>query len=845
MILLDTQKEEFKKLKEISVFEKDTDKEKLNGDLLVVGLGGAGGRVITALKGMLADRITPEDNINYLLVDSNIPEMEQTIEDSKDGLGLNALEVVSIYRPNLEKLLKDGIQKNPVHPGLAKWMKEDFPAISIGTEGAEGNRQIGRLMFSNAYEDMRILLFEKIEEVYEKSFARTKEGKLDVIIVSSVCGGTGSGILSDVTYNIKALAKSNKWNNFRIAGCLLMPDCFFGNPAIKGDEHKVKLLNANGCATLKEIDYFMRAANRGEGYLFESTTHRLSIKENIFDTCLLISGKKDKQGYIPDGTIYNDCAYFLKKLAGFKYTGEPDADGNRELLRELLFDKKGEGYFKVVNESDFMIPIRQIENLCEYEVFTEASKRMENIPPQLNLEEDFNTYFGQIKEFLEGQPGDEIKLEINGLLQMGSFEKPAYKLIKKGQDDMRGKLPRQLQRLSENIPVIIKSIKNKLTTDLESLISKYMRSYGPAITMKVIGAAGFGGRDRDAGLIEQIKSLEEKQKAYQPTNEYSRIVESILDIVKKRFFTLPKAKRETENGYYENCIKDALAQERNYIMDGLDSQDVFGDLIRLLRNRAERISDIYTQFAIDIKNAMEDLAADGKRVTGYTLKGAKQNRYLPTDYMTEDRINQMREGLINLMVSHENDIDAGRVVPVKQEMEKIYRNLLLGIGAYGPEKLMTVAFADKKMTLSETNMLFLGSENKDRDKIMQRAAESFVKGTNEKTMKKRLCVLKDDAKLEGTDNRKYISLPESMPYFSKAVKDVLAGPIYNEDYESITMNPGAMEISINDVFTGVPLSALACSDDMQKAYNEVKGGTYRGLHIDETMRDMTAYPDIM
>ena len=842
MILLDTQKEEFKKLKEISVFEKDSDKGKMNGDLLVIGLGGAGGRVVTALKGMLADQITPEDNINYLLIDSDIPEMEQTIEDSKDGLGLNALEVVSIYRPNLEKLLKEGIQNNPVHPGLAKWMREDFPAISIGTSGAEGNRQIGRLMFSNAYEDMRILLFEKIEEIYERSFARTKEGKLDIIIVSSVCGGTGSGILSDVTYNIKGLAKSNKWKNFRIAGCLLMPDCFFGNARIKGDAHKEKLLNANGCATLKEIDYFMRAANRGEGYLFESTTHRLSIKENIFDTCLLISGKKDKEGYIPDGTIYNDCAYFLNKLAGYKYAGEPDGEGNRELLRELLFDKKGEGYFKVVNESDYAIPIRQIENLCEYEVFIEASKRMENIPPQLDLESDFNSYFGQIREFLEGQPGDEVKLEINGLLQMGAFEKPAYKLIKKRQDDMSGKLPRQLQRLSENIPVIIKSIKNKLTTDLEALLTKYMREYGPTITLKLIGASN---SDSEGGLIELIKSLEEKQKAYQPTNEYSRIVESIIDIVKKRFFTLPRAKRETENGYYENCIKDALAQERNYIMDGLDSQDVFGDLIRLLRNRAERIIDIYTQFDIDLKNAMADLATDGKRVTGYALKGAKQSKYLPTDYMTEDRINQMREGIINLMVSHENDIDAGRVVPVKQEMEKIYRNLLLGIGAYGPEKLMTVAFADKKMTVSETNMLFLGSENKDRDKLMQRAAESFVKSTYEKTMKKRLCVLKDGASLEGADNRKYISLPESMPYFSKAVKDVLAGPGYNEDYESITMNPGAMEISINDVFTGVPLSALECADEMQKAYNEVKGGTYRGLHIDETMRDMVAYPDIL
>ena len=101
MILLDTQKEEFAKLKDIRIFGNDDQSEKINGDLLVIGLGGVGGAVVTAMKGMLRNKITPEDNINYLLIDSDIPTMEETIKNSRDGLGLNALEVMSIYRPNL------------------------------------------------------------------------------------------------------------------------------------------------------------------------------------------------------------------------------------------------------------------------------------------------------------------------------------------------------------------------------------------------------------------------------------------------------------------------------------------------------------------------------------------------------------------------------------------------------------------------------------------------------------------------------------------------------------------------------------------------------------------------
>ena len=76
MIFLETQKEEFSRLKEVSIFGQQEDGEKINGDLLVVGLGGVGGKVVTQLKAMLRKEITSEDNIHYLLIDSNIPEME-------------------------------------------------------------------------------------------------------------------------------------------------------------------------------------------------------------------------------------------------------------------------------------------------------------------------------------------------------------------------------------------------------------------------------------------------------------------------------------------------------------------------------------------------------------------------------------------------------------------------------------------------------------------------------------------------------------------------------------------------------------------------------------------------
>lgn len=839
MILIDTQKEEFNRLKDIHIFGKISNEDRFNGDLLFIGLGGVGSRVVCNLKGMMMGNITHEDNIHFMMIDSDIPAMEATIEDSKEGIGFNALEVMSIYRPNLEKLISNGITNNTVHPNLAKWMKPDFPNIDIGTTGAGGNRQIGRLMFSNAYEDIRILLFEKLEEIYDKS----ESGKLDVIIVSSVAGGTGSGILADVAYNVRAFGKSRKWDNFRIGGCLLMPDVLFGNLKIAEDRELVDLLNANGCATLKEVDYLMRITDTDDVYSFESTTHRITMRENIFDVCMLVSGKKDEQGYIPDSVNISDTAYFLFKLACNKFIGGKEDDSGRRLLRDVFFDSDGKGYYKIINESDYKVPIREIENICEQELFAEAYKLIyDSAPAKLQLEQDLTELLKNLTDFLSGKAGDEINLSIAGLIKTGQFVRPMYKLIKKGQDNLRSSMSRQLTSLEKDMPALINSYKNRLLSALDDMLNRYLQQYGPFVVIDLIGVTDFD--EPDGGIIAEIQKLEDIHSGYQPTGEFSRIIESIKDMISKRFFAFPSAKRETEDGYYDACLKEMLTMERNMIMDGIDSQDVFGDIIRWLRQKSERLTDIYSQFMEDLKNAVEDLANDGRRVINYILKDANHHEFLPSDYITISRISEFKDGVIRLMVENEANIDNGRIVPVKQEMEKVYRNALVGVGVYAPEKLISVAFSDKKPSLQDTNVMFVSATNETRNEIMNRAAAAFVEGAKEKIKKKKLCILKDGFK-DRITNRKYISLPDAMPHFSEAVREFLVAEPYCEADDSITLNSGEIEISVDDMFTGVPLSMLACADDMQQAYNTVDTEVYFGLHTDEVNRDMHGYPDIV
>lgn len=854
MILIDTQKEEFSKLKDIRVFGKISHDGRFNGNLLVIGLGGLGSRAVCALKGMLADNITPEDNINFLMIDSDISEMEATIEDSKEGVGFNALEVISIYRPDIENVLENGIAKNPIHENLANWMDPEFPAVTIGRDGAKGNRQIGRLMFSNAYTDVRMLLFDKLQDVYD----RTDSGTVDVIIVTGVSGGTGSGILSDVAYNIRAYGKAKKWNNLRVGGCLLMPDVLFGHKAVYDDTELVSRLNANGCATMKEVDYYMKLSEKDDNYTFISKNNKMVIRDNLFDACMLVSGRKDAQGYIPEGFILKDVANFLYRLASNKYVGNNDVDNDRKLLRDMFFENEGYSitswkmehdddliknsncYYKVVSEADYHIPIREIENMCENDLFSQAYKGLYRSPfKEGNAETDIKTVLSEFEEFLKEEPGVDIKLGVNGLIQYGQITKPTYKMIKKNTDGVREAFAKKMESFEKELPVIIKSLKNRLWGSLDEVISKYLKEFGPYGAIDIIGAPSAGVTDSTKGMMAEVKRLENMMKDYTPSGEYTRIIDSIKAIVAKRFFTFPSAKRETESGYFDACIKEALAAERTKIIDELDAQDLFGDTLRWLQQRAERLDEIYSQFGEDLKSSIEDLSIQGSQTVVNILKKAKRHEFLPTDYVTSRRIEEMRSGIIKFMLDNESNIDNGRVVPVKDEMEKLYRELFSGVGAYGPEKMFTVAFADKKLTEQDLNVMFGSPINDRRTVIMEEAAKAFVSDIAEEQP---LCVLRDDYK-EKLLAKKYISVPNVMPYFSKAVKAILMASPYNEKEDSITLNPGEIEISIDDFFVGVPISMMKCAMEMQMAYNAVYD--YKGLHIDEVNKDMKSFPDFV
>lgn len=115
-------------------------------------------------------------------------------------------------------------------------------------DGASGIRPVGRLAFFHNYRKIQeaIKVAENRTRGHEKKLLEKGflvEPGLNIFVVGSLCGGTGSGMFLDVAYSLRR-AYSDKEN--QIVGYLIISPELYGN---------TPSMNANTYAALKELNY--------------------------------------------------------------------------------------------------------------------------------------------------------------------------------------------------------------------------------------------------------------------------------------------------------------------------------------------------------------------------------------------------------------------------------------------------------------------------------------------------------------------------------------------------------------------------------------------------------------
>lgn len=225
---------------------------------LIVGLGGVGSDIV----GRVCQQTSAEQKkrVKFVSIDTDVNDL-RSLQDR--------IPEVATIQTSAPYTVGEYLNNNTI--ARDTW----FPTHHIlntktPTEGAGQVRAISRLAFDTAVREGCMRPLEKaIEDLYTLNGEAVQQA-LRVIVVSSLAGGTGSGVILPAAMYIKNfLEKRLKRSACVMRGFLLLPDVFYSGKS----PEEINNLGCNGYAALRELDAFMRRSDcEHEGGMFREMT---------------------------------------------------------------------------------------------------------------------------------------------------------------------------------------------------------------------------------------------------------------------------------------------------------------------------------------------------------------------------------------------------------------------------------------------------------------------------------------------------------------------------------------------------------------------------------------------
>jgi hypothetical protein len=267
---------------------------------VIIGIGGSGKLVCKFLKKNFAERF-PKEWINPStglppIINLSIIETEPGKE--KEELSLPDLPDVPTIAAHIdEKTLKAMQKKNFLNknPQIEQWLFPNLPIKEI-IGGAGQIRQAGRLAFFRhraAYGKIKEAITTAVNSVRSDEAinfnTHLSKGGIQVpdrtprcYIITSVCGGTGSGMLLDIAGIVKNL-------ELRTNLIAFLPKMF---ESVIDLPESIWQLYSNTYATLKEINHYM-TGGRWEVCYDTKKKDTVKLEEKLFDYCFLVEKESE------------------------------------------------------------------------------------------------------------------------------------------------------------------------------------------------------------------------------------------------------------------------------------------------------------------------------------------------------------------------------------------------------------------------------------------------------------------------------------------------------------------------------------------------------------------------
>ena len=277
---------------------------------LLVGLGGTGSKIVCRVSKMVTEE--QRQRIGFAVFDTDINELREIREANPFIKTVQTSTKLSVGEYlNIDTHARD------------TW----FPVNAILnsktlTEGAGQVRAISRLALDTAIRAGNMEpLHTAIEDLYKLEEEQSDQA-LRVIIVSSLAGGTGSGLILPVATYIKNFLATRFQQSANITrGFFILPEVFY--EVIRGQAERNNL-KCNAYATLRELDAFLM---KGDATLPDKYANTVKLEfprvgssefeeYNVrpYDFCFLLDAQNT------EGKKLNDFNQYLEHAANCIYS---------------------------------------------------------------------------------------------------------------------------------------------------------------------------------------------------------------------------------------------------------------------------------------------------------------------------------------------------------------------------------------------------------------------------------------------------------------------------------------------------------------------------------------------
>ena len=254
---------------------------------VIIGLGGTGQRIALEVRRRIVHEYGELDRLpilGFFIIDTDIekPIIPGIDEDTQKKIQLNPSEFFHAKVTGTQKLK----QELSAYPHLSEWVDRSILERGDVSVGAKGIRAIGRLAYFLNFETIKTAFNSVRSQVTNQPNLRYMAENhgvqvatgLNVFIITSVCGGTGSGMFLDLAFTIKDLLSGTEHQRI---GYLILPGVFGTDMA-----------KASGYAALRELNHYQMDHEFEANW--ENEPKPRVLEPPPFDFCYLINNSNGK-----------------------------------------------------------------------------------------------------------------------------------------------------------------------------------------------------------------------------------------------------------------------------------------------------------------------------------------------------------------------------------------------------------------------------------------------------------------------------------------------------------------------------------------------------------------------